>query len=407
MKPLRLMLVLLSLVVLSQLLFTSKQVSHASPAVTEAPAAFDGLTNGMLEQADFDKARDVFEEQEDEDEGLGPLYNARSCGECHATPIVGGSSQVTELRAGHYDGLSFYDHPGGSLINDRSISAAIAETVMPGYEVQTFRLSSSTLGLGFVEAIDDATLRDIARNQPRLSGGRINGTALDVLISEKNNFRRVGRFGWKDQHGSLLSFAADAYLNEMGITSPMQPHENTSNGNPIDDYDAVADPEDDGDDVEAFANFMRSTKAPPRDLDLANSPDGLVGAQLFQNAGCAICHVTTFTTVNANSAINGGTFKVPAALGDKIIHPYSDFLLHNVGTGDGIVQNGGPSSRNQVRTAPLWGLRTRTRLMHDGLSVTITDAILRHAGEATYVIDNYRALTNTQKNQLLTFLRSL
>ena len=407
MKPLRLFLVLLSLVAFSQLLFTSRQVGHASAAFSEAPAGFDSQSNGMLEQADFEKARDVFEEQEDQDEGLGPLFNASSCGECHATPVAGGSSQVTELRAGHYDGLSFIDHPGGSLINDRSINAAIAEIIMSGNEVQTARLSTSTLGLGFVEAVDDATLLDIARNQPAQSAGRINGTALNVPISETRNSRRVGRFGWKCQHGSLLSFAADAYLNEMGITSPMQPTENSSNGNSVADYDAVPDPEDDGDDVEAFANFMRATKAPPRDIELANSADALVGAQLFQDAGCAICHVTTMTTMHTGTAINGGKFKIPAALGDKIIHPFSDFLLHNVGTGDGIVQNGGQSSRNKIRTAPLWGLRTRTILMHDGDSTTITDAILRHAGEATFVIDNYRALSNVRKNQLLTFLRSL
>ena len=406
MNPLRFFLVLLSLVVLSQLLFT-KQVGHAFSAYTEAPTGFDSQSNGMLEQADFEHARDVFEEQEDQDEGLGPLFNARSCGECHATPVVGGSSQVTELRAGHFDGLSFIDHPGGSLINDRSINAAISETIMSGNEVRTFRLSTSTLGLGLVEAVDDATLLDIARNQPAQSAGRINGTALNVPILETRNARRVGRFGWKCQHGSLVSFAADAYLNEMGITSAMQPTENSSNGNSVADYDEVADPEDDGDDIEAFANFMRATKAPPRDTDLANTADALVGAQLFQDAGCAICHVTTMTTTHTGTAINGGKFKIPAALGDKIIHPFSDFLLHNVGTGDGIVQNGGQSSRNKIRTAPLWGLRTRTRLMHDGESTTIADAILRHAGEATYVIDNYRALNNARKNQLLTFLRSL
>jgi len=407
MNPLRILLVLLSLVVLSQLLFTFKEVGYAAAPLPEAPAGFDSQSNGMLEQVAFDQARATFEEQEDQDEGLGPLYNARSCGECHATPIVGGSSQVTELRAGHFDGSSFIDHPGGSLINDRTINATIAETIMPGNEVQTTRLSTSTLGLGFVEAVDDATLLDIARNQPALSGGRINGTAINVPILETRNGRRVGRFGWKSQHGSLVSFAADAYLNEMGITSPLQPKENSSNGNSVADYDKVPDPEDEGDDVEAFANFMRSTKAPPRDVETANSPDGLVGAQLFQDVGCAICHVTTMTTMHTGTTINGGQFKIPEALADKTFHPFSDFLLHNVGTGDGIVQNGGPSSRNKIRTAPLWGLRTRTRLMHDGASVTITDALLRHAGEATYVIDNYRALTTAQKNQLLTFLKSL
>ena len=105
--------------------------------------------------------------------------------------------------------------------------------------------------------------------------------------------------------------------------------------------------------------------------------------------------------------INGGAFVVPPALGDKRIRPFSDFLLHDVGTGDGIVQNGGPGTRNKVRTPPLWGMRTRERLMHDGLSLTRNEAILRHAGQATSVINSYRALSTTQKNQLVAFLDSL
>jgi CxxC motif-containing protein (DUF1111 family) len=105
--------------------------------------------------------------------------------------------------------------------------------------------------------------------------------------------------------------------------------------------------------------------------------------------------------------INGGQFTVPAALGNKVIHPYSDFLLHDVGTGDGIVQNGGAATANKMRTSPLWGLRTKSRLMHDLLSFTRNDSILRHGGEATAVINNYRSLSNTQKNQLITFLQSL
>ena len=105
--------------------------------------------------------------------------------------------------------------------------------------------------------------------------------------------------------------------------------------------------------------------------------------------------------------INQGAFVVPAALGSKLIHPFGDFLLHNVGTGDGIVQNGGQSTRNRVRTAPLWGMRSRGRLMHDGESLTRNEAILRHAGEATIVIVYYQILSNAQKNQLITFLNSL
>jgi CxxC motif-containing protein (DUF1111 family) len=159
--------------------------------------------------------------------------------------------------------------------------------------------------------------------------------------------------------------------------------------------------------IEIFARFMRATKAPPRDAELAMTPDAQAGEQIFQQLGCAICHVPTIITAQPGTVINGGAFTVPEALGDKIIHPFSDFLLHDVGTGDGIVQNGGPGTRNKIRTAPLWGLRTRPQFMHDGLSLTLTDAIVRHAREALDVIDQYWALSTPEKDQLLAFLQSL
>lgn len=389
-----------------QLAYSVQQAATPQPA-TEAPTGFDNQSNGLVDQATFDADRDTFNEQEEISNGLGPLYNARSCGECHANPVTGGSSQVTELRAGHFDGHSFTDHPGGSLINDRAIDPLIQERVLAGNEVRTLRFSSNVLGLGFVEALDDNTLAEIARIQNFLTGARIAGQVIRVPVSESAGAVRVGRFGWKDQHASLVSFAADAYLNEMGITSPLQPNENTSNGQSVAGYDTVPDPEDDGNDVEAFARFLRATKAPPRDTELAATPDAQVGSQLFAQVGCIICHTSTLRTGPTGSIINGGKFTVPSALGDKIIHPFSDFLLHDVGTGDGIVQNGGPLTRNKLRTAPLWGLRTRPRLMHDGASLTFRDAILRHDGEASFVINNFRGLSNNQKNQLLTFLSSL
>jgi len=131
------------------------------------------------------------------------------------------------------------------------------------------------------------------------------------------------------------------------------------------------------------------------------------GKALFNAIGCNVCHVRSITTAPAGTVINQGAFTVPAALGNKTIHPFSDFLLHDVGTGDGIVQNGGPSTRNKVRTAPLWGMRTRNRLMHDGETLTRNEAILRHFGEANPVINNYLSLSDTQKAQLITFLNSL
>src|SRR5207244_7778833 len=147
--------------------------------------------------------------------------------------------------------------------------------------------------------------------------------------------------------------------------------------------------------------------APPRDSAVANTSDAIAGSNLFNSTGCNICHTRTITTASAGTVINGGTFTIPAALGNKIIHPFSDFSLHDVGTGDGIVQNGGQSTRNKLRTRPLWGVRTNARHMHDGASLTFNDSILRHAGEATFVTNNYRALSTAQQNQLITFLQSL
>ena len=172
--------------------------------------------------------------------------------------------------------------------------------------------------------------------------------------------------------------------------------------------------EDKDNDIDAFARFMRATKAPSRDSRLAATSSAQAGASLFHSIGCDVCHIATLTTAPAGTLINGGAFTVPAALGNKNIHPYSDFLLHDVGTGDGIAQVIDPNTgqldqtmKNKMRTAPLWGMRTRDRLMHDGENLTRNEAILRHAGEAAGVINNYINLSTTQKNQLITFLNSL
>jgi len=379
----------------------------AVQAPSEASTGFDNQTNGLVMQDQFEADKAVFEQREGTTDGLGPVYNAQSCAECHQNPVTGAISQISELRAGHFDGNVFTDHPGGSLIHSRAINAALQERLLDGNEVRSLRTTLNTLGDGFVEAISDETLIAIAQHQPGASRGRIDGEVIRVPVLEAGGVLRVARFGWKNQHASLVSFSADAYLNEMGITSPLLPVENTSNGVSVAGYDVVADPEDDGQDIEVFARFMRATKAPPRDEELAGTADALAGSQLFERIGCAICHVRNITTAPAGTVVNGGAFTIPEALGDKLIHPFSDFLLHNIGTGDGIVQNGGPSTRNKLRTPPLWGVRTRNQLMHDGQSFTFNNAILRHAGEASGVINSYRRLTDQQRNQLVIFLRSL
>ena len=392
----------LALVWAASTLYSTTAIGQSG--ITEAPTGFDNLTNGFVDQLTFDAARVVFEEHEGINEGLGPVYNADSCAACHANSVTGAISQITELRAGHFNGFSFVDQVGGSLINDRAIDPSIQERVFGSSEVRTFRTSLTVLGDGFVEAIDSNTLLALANSQP----ASLRGTFIQVPVLEANGALRGGRFGWKNQHASLVSFAADAYLNEMGITSPLQPVENTSNGNSVAGFDVVPDPEDvNGDDVEAFAVFMRATKAPPRDDALAATADAVTGSQLFDSVGCATCHVRNINTAPPGTSINGGALTVHPALGNKRIHPFSDFLLHDVGTGDGIVQNGGQATRNQMRTPALWGMRSKGRLMHDGESLTRTDAILRHAGQATGVINNFRALSTTSKNRLITFLNSL
>jgi CxxC motif-containing protein (DUF1111 family) len=372
-------------------------------SLSEAPAGFDNQTNGFVDQMGFQAALDTFNELEEIDEGLGPVYNAQGCSECHQNPVPGGISQITELRAGRFNGISFTEHPGGSLIHSRATDASIQERLFDNYEVRTFRTSLNTLGDGFIEAIPNDTFIALANNQFFQSGGRIAGQIVLVPVVEANGALRVGRFGWKNQHASLLSFSGDAYLNEMGITNPLFPTENTSNGNPIDIFDPLPNVES-LEDTDVFALFMRASKAPPRgDITAA----ALDGERIFNTINCSICHVPSLTTAPAGTLINGGALRVSAALGDKIVHPFGDFLLHDVGTGDGIVQNGGQSTRNKVRTAPLWGVRTRNRLMHDGQSLTFGEAIERHRGEAISVTNRYLALTAAEKRNLAAFLKSL
>jgi CxxC motif-containing protein (DUF1111 family) len=405
MKSLRLSLAICSLAVG---MLPIALTSLPNPPATEAPAGFDGQTNGFLTQAQFEAARSTFEDREEISNGLGPVYNAQSCTECHQNPLTGGISQVTEMRAGHRaPNGAFVDAPGGSLINDRAIDAAIQETVPPTENVRTFRTSLNTLGDGFVECIDDATLQAIAASQPGQSAGFIAGQVIQVAVFEAPGQMRVGRFGWKNQQASLLSFSADAYLNEMGITNRFLTTENTSMGNSVAAYDTVADPEDTANDIDEFAAFMRATKAPPRDTVLAATPAAVAGSNLFDQIGCAVCHVRTIITAPAGTPINGGAFTVPPELGNKMIHPFGDFLLHDVGTGDGIVQNGGQGTANKMRTAPLWGVRTRSRLMHDGEAETFRDAILRHLGEATPVTIRFLFLSQSDQQKLLAFLKSL
>jgi CxxC motif-containing protein (DUF1111 family) len=383
---------------------TAAEAAIVPAAVTEAPTGFDNRTNGFCTQAQMDDARAVFEEIESPADGLGPCYNLTSCAGCHQNPFSqdGTGGQVNELRAGHFNGNVFVPPPGGSLIHDRAVNAALQEQIPAGNELTTFRATLSAAGDAFVEAITDGTLQAIANAQPAAQ----RGTLIQVPVLEAPGMNRAGRFGWKDQHASLLSTSAQEYLDEIGITSRLLPTENTCNGVVVQGgpFDGKADPEDDANDIDAATLFLRCMKAPPRG---PSSASVTAGQTTFNTIGCATCHVASITTAPAGTVINGGAFVVPPAIGDKIIHPFGDYLLHDIGTGDGIVQNGGQGTRNQVRTAALWGIRVRTRLMHDGLSLRITDAIQRHANQAAAAKANFNALSAANQANVLAFISSL
>jgi CxxC motif-containing protein (DUF1111 family) len=395
--------------------------AQGGPAPTEAPTGFDNRTNGFSPQGprfdtithetvvplrSFNDNRFIFEEVELVEDGLGPTYNAQGCRECHQNVVTGGASQIAEDRTGRMDGQVFFESLGGSLIQSRATHSNIVERVAVEDNISTFRISTNTLGAGFVEAIANSALLAIRNRQP----AAMRGVALAVPVLEAESQARIGRFGWKSQHASLESFAADAYLNEMGITTPLFPEENESSGEYVgygSGYDYVEDPEDDGIDVVAFADFMRATKAPARGRITAAVK---AGERVFTRTGCATCHVASIVTAPPGSLINGGKLRVPPALGNKVIHPYSDFLLHDVGTGDGIPFLPTPefaATARLIRTAPLWALRTRNRLMHDGLSSTKEEAIERHAGQAAPVTAAFKRLTSREKALLLEFLDSL
>jgi CxxC motif-containing protein (DUF1111 family) len=340
--------------------------------------------------------------------------------------------------------------------------------------VRTTRLTTNTLGDGYVEAISDETLLKIRKHQCESSHRKICGQAVKVPVPESEGQDRIGRFGWKDQHASLLAFAADAYLNEMGITSSLQKTEVTTICNPpvttqipnndptkITEPNSLPDPTDDNlEDIDHFAAFMRSLKAPARDETASTTPEAKHGADLFAKVGCSICHVDTIVT-GKSPASKGGPGLHLDAVENRTIHPYSDFLLHDVGTGDGIaialVEHFGRDrlekrfreekatgtevkeltgkredecsesyqaavaegekhpnlvrdtmcARNKIRTAPLWGLRLRSRLMHDGNSAQLDDAIRRHRGEADHVTQKFLKLKPEDQRALLAFLQSL
>jgi CxxC motif-containing protein (DUF1111 family) len=368
-------------------------------AIADDPPSFGQplpyLTAAELKM--FDDGRDDFQEVETPEDGLGPVFNNTSCAACHSNPAVGGDSNIFETRFGRGDHNRFdaMEEAGGSLIQSEGIDAAAC----PGEKVPSNatrvaqRKSTPLLGLGLVDNVPDGTLERLAERQ-KSETPDVAGTTNKVTDVASGKVR-VGRFGWKAQVATLKTFAGDAYVNEMGITNPLFPTENAPGGDAtaLAACDKVADPEDDGTGVQNFTNFMTLLAPPPRG---PITREAQAGEAIFKQIGCAVCHQPTLKT---------GSHTV-AALNEAEFHPFSDFLLHDMGElGDGIGQ--GQANGREMRTAPLWGIRVRSQYLHDGRATTLEDAVLAHKGQGKDARQQFKQLDRRDTERVIAFLNSL
>ena len=320
----------------------------------------------------------------------------------NATPLPPSGGPAPSPRSG--PGLCtltepFRSPPGGSLIHLFSIpDHAIQAAVPAGANVVARRQPIPLFGDGLVESVPDEVLAALEDPEDQ-DGDGVSGR-VHWVVDRDSGETRAGRFGWKAQQSSLFTFGAEAYRNEMGITSDLFLNEMCPAGDcePLELIDAVADPEDGPDPstglrgIDNFANFMRLLGPPPRG---AENDRTRRGEELFEEVRCSACHVPTLET-------GSSPFE---ALRNRTFRPFGDFLLHDVGTGDGIQD--GDAGPTEIRTAPLWGVVARAPYLHDGSAATIEAAILRHGVEAEGSRTLFEALPPEEREALLAFLRSL
>jgi CxxC motif-containing protein (DUF1111 family) len=357
-----------------------------------------GLPADLVDR--FNDGKAEFEGVETVEEGVGPIFNDVSCANCHTAAAIGGGSTTLETRFGKIGNDGLFDamgYAGGSLIQKQGIGTNqtceyLAEIVPPEATITAERRTTPLFGLGLVDAVPDSTFYAIAYEEKFHPDG-IAGL-VSVVTKISTGLPAVGKFGWKCQNPSLFQFSGDAYVNEMGITSPEFPDENCPQGNC--DYlscNPAPGVNDDGTGVQEFDDFMTFLAPPPRG---PITPQAVLGELVFLGIGCNGCHRTEIRS-GANPVV---------ALNKVRFHPYSDFLLHDVGDlGDGITQN--LATGKFMRTAPLWGLRKITTYLHDGRATTLDAAILAHAGQAKRARDRYAGLPNFKKTWLVAFLNSL
>ena len=357
-----------------------------------------GLTPEQMAQ--FQAGKEVFQRVFTPETGLGPLFNADSCVECHENPTIGGVGDEIEIHATRFippDTCDPLFQEGGNVIQQKATPLLQAkgvqkEQIPPDATAQAQRTTPPLFGLGLVDAIPDATI--LAR--AKTSGLKHNGLRRHA---NRAIDKRLKQFNHKTTTATLFDFNAGAFPNEMGITTPLEPVENTINGTPIPpDTDPAPDPEislTDISNVNAFVQFL----APPPRLILTNVNDKVLakrGKHHFAELKCAVCHVPEMQT-GANPI---------KALHCKTVSLYSDLLVHDLGANlaDICLNDAHPP---EFRTGLLMGLRFRDQFLHDGRAKTVPEAIELHGGEAQFSADKFKALNDHDKKALLKFLETL
>jgi CxxC motif-containing protein (DUF1111 family) len=353
-----------------------------------------GLTRDERDR--FEMGRAIFQRKFTPETGLGPLFNAPACGECHENPREGGSGDELELHVAtlRADGTCDPLADKGGIVIQQQVTQALKEALgidrEPVPAEATSRATRSTpdlFGFGLLDAVPDATILSYADPDDR-DGDGISG--------RPNRFfdGRLGRFGRKALVPTLEEFNDGAFVIEQGITNPAVPTEETIAGNPIPPgVDPVPEPEIGQQAIDVTDAFVRFL-APLAPLKLDR--EGKRGRKLFSEIGCANCHVPTLKT--GDNPVN--------ALRRKEIAAFTDLLLHDMGTELADICLG-LATPSEFRTEPLMGLRLQSRFLHDGRAKTVEEAIQLHGGEASRSRERFRGLRDSEKGALLKFLGSL
>ena len=355
-------------------------------------------------------------------DGLGPIFVAPSCEGCHVGDGKGHPVfNLTRFGRTTVDGFDPMRSLGGPQVQNRAIQNYLAEAVPGGVTGYAQFTAPAVTGLGYLEAVTDTAL--LALQDPDdADGDGISGRVqlvdetdvvaeigrledvIDGSLPPKISVdgKLIGRFGKKASTISLLHQTVSAYHEDMGITSDILLTDPVNRQVGGFSSDGVADPEVGSSAVEAVVFYLRTLKAPPRRG--AGSADVEAGSALFASSGCAKCHLPVMRT--GSSTI--------AALNNAEFHPYTDLLLHDMGSelDDGYTE--GRALTSEWRTAPLWGIGLAETsqggmgfFLHDGRARSLREAIEFHGGEGAASRAAFRALSSSQQESLLAYLRSL